>query len=355
MRINSRVPFGWSKIFLSVLFSFAVVSIAALFLGLSAHQLLETRRSEKTYFAFAKLDAAVVSTLLEPALYRDFARATSLSARVHIGKADFEVSLAKPTTLTREYKPCLDYPIGDCGFKIKLQSRQRPASIEVTLTSVFTEAPHSLVHAGRDAILIPKAWVRDPLQPACDPITEFGFMMVGSVEQTECLKKPLKTCAVGTLPKAIAFDLSSKSLEFECGPASKTARCPAQYALSRIDTRTLDSGEAVDGRCVRTTASLAIPALQPRPSQSWSGRVCPTGYRSKSVCDLVNVVSKAGKKCGRAVQAVAGKKIFNENSPVGAVECRVETPTQACGAEWAAQVNLRIECALNEPEFVSAL
>jgi hypothetical protein len=257
--------------------------------------------------------------------------------------------------LDRAFRACATYPIGECGYKIRLSLDQHPPAFSYEVASSFAEAALSLARAGRNEVVIPRSFYRDPYRVVCDTRRDVGLTGLVSSDRYDCIGRPAKSCPRGTLPKGLMIDSSSGALEFDCGSPSKVARCPAFYSLGSLDTRSLDATETKAVRCVRTTASVAAPAVQPNPGLRLVGRACPTGYRSESSCTLVNVKAKAGR-CGAGVaRPVPGKLRFVENKPVGSVDCGVDLQAQTCGAIWMAYAQLKIKCVLDQPEFANAL
>lgn len=351
-----------------VIFSVLVVCVAALALGDAIGEYKRAEASSKTAFTVVSVDAALNTELQDVKNYEDPTTKLALrSGRVppqqvfnlRVKGLESEKTIAihpnETLSLDRALNKCVNYPIGDCGYKIKLTLEAHPAAFSYEVASSFPEAALSLTRNGRTEVVIPKAFYRDPFHVQCDARHEVGLSGVTSSDRYDCVSRPQDECDRGTLPKAIAVDPKTHSLELECGHASKVVRCPASYALNKLDTKTLDSSEAINATCVRTTATVAYPVKQPEPSVHMVGRACPIGYKSDSTCTLVNVKSHPGK-CGTGVaQAVPGKLVFSQNRHQGTVDCGVQLQSQTCGAIWEGLAQLKIKCVLDQPEFANAL
>jgi hypothetical protein len=345
-----------------LLFSIAIVSIGALALASSITEFRQIETAVATTTSIVNLEQTLLAELASAKSYSDETvkvalRTVGVSARLQFALAPGVFIHPNETVyLNRQFRVCTTYPIGECGYKVRLTlSPQSPRAFSYEVASSFVEAALSLSGSGRHEFVIPQAFFRDPSLVACDTRREVGLTGLVSSERYSCLGRPLKTCAPGTLPKALAVDASSGALEFECGAPAQVARCPAFYSLASVDTRSLDGNESKNVRCVRTTASIAAPALQPIPALRLVGRACPTGYKSASTCTLVNVRATAGR-CGKGIaQPVAGRLHFVENKPLGNVDCGVDLQAQTCGASWIGFAQLTVNCVLEQPEFADAL
>lgn len=349
-----------------LIFSIVIVSLSALALAMA---FLEFRRSEaasRTTVALVSLDEALAHELVNLKYYQDESTKIALRTgripqtlmfKVPVSETGglIEVRPNSVVTLDRAFHVCTTYPIGECGYKIRLTLEARPPGFSYEVSSAFPEAALSLSRGDRSEVLIPRAAYRDPYRVACDLRREVGLSGLVSSDRYDCLARPQKSCPRGALPKALVVDPQTHSLELDCGPPSRVARCPASYALSRVNTPSLDAGDKISAQCVRTTASVAAPPKQPAPAHRLVGRVCPQGYRSESTCSLVNIVSRPGR-CGVGVaRPVPGKVHFVQNNQPGSVDCGVDLREQSCGATWSAQAQLKIKCVLDQPEFAHAL
>lgn len=347
-----------------LVFAIAIVSIGALALASSIVEVQTSELASATTLSVVSLDRSLAGELVRAANYADETTKAVLrsgsvppSLQFNVATPAGAVAIRPNETvyLDRAFRKCTTYPIGECGYKIRLGLESHPPAFSYEVSSVFNEAALSLARTGRNEVVIPRSFYRDPRRVVCDTRREVGLTGLVSSDRYECLGRPQKSCPRGTLPKGLVVDAASGALELDCGAPSKVARCPAFYSLASVDTRSLDATETKDVRCVRTTASVAIPAVQPEPGLRLVGRACPTGYRSESSCELVNVKSKPGR-CGTGVaQPVPGKLRFVENKPIGNVDCGVDLQAQTCGAIWMAFAELKIKCVLDQPEFANAL
>ncbi len=358
-----------SKLRLSELvFSFVMASVSALLLALAILAFKQAREAAETTLAVAKLDALMAATMSDPASYsaetvkvalRNGTLPRAFSFRVEPNpmatSLAIDVGFSHPVTLDRSLQPCSGYPVGDCGYKIKLTFEARSLSVAVQVSSAFPEAPFMIERASSDSIKIPVAGYRNPFVVECSSRQDFGLMSLVSSDKFTCLRRPQSVCPRGTLPKALVVDKLTKSLELECGPPTKVARCPALYALSSFSPKTFDSGDALSATCVRVTTREAFPEQQPAPALRIKGRVCPSGYRSESSCTLTAVATRNGSCGSGQVKPVAGKILFKQNDRIGFVDCAVDRPAQTCGAVWQAKALLKINCVLDQPEFVRAI
>jgi hypothetical protein len=348
-----------------LLFAIAIVSLGALALASSIVEVQNSELASKTTFAVVSLDRALAGELVRAANYTD--ETTKVALRSGSVPPSLQFNVATPAGssvvvrpnetiyLDRAFRKCTTYPLSECGYKIRLGLEAHPPAFSYEVSSAFNEAALSLSRTGRNEWVIPRSFYRDSRRVACDTRREVGLTGLVSSDRYECIGRPQKSCPRGTLAKGLVVDASSGALELDCGAPSRVARCPAFYSLASVDTRSLDVTETKDIRCVRTTASVAVPAVQPEPALRMVGRACPTGYRSESTCALVNVRSKPGR-CGVGVaRPVPGKLRFSENKPVGSVDCGVELQAQTCGAIWMAFAELKIKCVLDQPEFANAL
>ena len=347
-----------------LLFSIALVCMSALALAMSVLEFQTSELASKTTLGVVKLDQALAHELID---LRNFS-SESVKASIREGHAPRDlvfhvatsggvvnVSTGTVVTLDRAFQVCSGYPIGECGYKIRLSFEAHPPSFSYEVSSSYPEAALKIERSGRNEVVIPRAAYRDPMHVACDLRHEVGLSGLVSSDRYDCIGRPMQACPRGTLPKALIVDKQTHTLELDCGAPSKIARCPAFYALNRVNTRALDGTEAKEAECVRTTASVAAPSHQPDPGLRLVGRACPQGYRSESSCTLVNVKSQPGK-CGTGVaKPVAGRLRFVENKPIGTVDCGVDIQNQTCGAVWTASAALKIKCVLDQPEFAHAL
>jgi hypothetical protein len=351
-----------------LLFSIAAVSLAALALSYSVIEFRQTELASRTVFTVVALDSALALAIVDPQNYQ--VESTKIALRsgrlppslvFHLklplpgGDQTVSVNAGETLALDRSLAPCKTYPIGDCGYKVRLNLDQHPPAFSYKVDSAFPEAALSVERSERNKVVIPKAAYRDPLNIACDPRREVGLSGLSSSEHFDCILKPQLACDRGTLPKALIVNPKTHSLEFECGSATKVARCPAYYAISKLNTKSLDAGESPTTLCVRTTASIASPIKQPAPAVSFIGQACPMGYKSDSSCAVVTVKSKPGRCGAGLVQPVPGKVRFTQNNPVGSLDCGVVFQTQSCGAVWEGLAQLKIKCVLDQPEFANAL
>lgn len=258
-------------------------------------------------------------------------------------------------TLTRDFSICTTYPSDDCGYKLRFTYDPKRFSYSYEVTSAFSQLPLSLKADGRNTIARPPSSLPSGSTLSCDPRTSLGANGYSVTSGLSCLMKPEQMCKPGTLPRGLSIDGEIPRLEFVCGDPSKVARCPAQYSLEKVDTRSLASDGKVNATCVRTALATISPPTEVMPAGRLSGRVCPYGYKSASSCSLVNVIAKPGRCGGRGavVQPVAGKIEFVENATIGFVDCAVRAYKQTCGAAWSAQAYLKIRCVLDQPERVN--
>jgi type II secretory pathway pseudopilin PulG len=285
-----------------LLFSIAIVSIGALALASSITEFRQIETAVATTTSIVNLEQTLLAELASAKSYSDETvkvalRTVGVSARLQFALAPGVFIHPNETVyLNRQFRVCTTYPIGECGYKVRLTlSPQSPRAFSYEVASSFVEAALSLSGSGRHEFVIPQAFFRDPSLVACDTRREVGLTGLVSSERYSCLGRPLKTCAPGTLPKALAVD-----------------------------------------------ASLV-------------GRACPTGYKSASTCTLVNVRATAGR-CGKGIaQPVAGRLHFVENKPLGNVDCGVDLQAQTCGASWIGFAQLTVNCVLEQPEFADAL
>jgi hypothetical protein len=268
----------------------------------------------------------------------------------------FDLSLKAEQTLTldRQFQPCMIYPSDTCGYKIKLSFDQKRTAYSYEVSSAYAEAPLSLRAGGRQAVLKPSTGFANDGLLACDPRRAVAASGYSTSAGLTCIQKPELMCPPGSLPKGLSVTGAIPRLELVCGEASRTARCPANYSLESIDTRTLDNRIKKQGVCVRTTLNSISPREEIEPAPRLSGRVCPFGYRSDSACSFVNITAKPGRCGGKgaAVQPVAGKIEFTQNTTVGFADCAVRKRQQSCGAQWNANVQLKVRCVLDQTERV---
>lgn len=346
-----------------------LVSVAALALAFSILEFRAQREQSRTLLNAMTLERELERALKNSSAYTDEnikialrsgRKPVDLTFRflVPLGDERREIVIRSDETLTldRSLRVCTTYPLKGCGFKIRVSFDSRPPTFSYEVASLFPEAPVNFERSGRTALVIPRVFYRSPSEAQCDTRTSLGLTALRSSDDFECLGFPKLVCARGTLPKGLIVNEKTHSLELDCGPATRVARCPAFYALSRVNTKTLDArGEALSAACVRVTSRVARPLKQPDPAPQISGRACPAGYRSDSSCSLVNVVSRPGH-CGTVLtKPVEGVFHFRQNVTAGSVDCGVDQPVQSCGAIWHADVKLTVQCVLDQPEFVDAL
>jgi hypothetical protein len=360
---------GGSYSLSELIFSVVIVSLGALALGFSILEVERSQLASKTIFSVVSLDAELAHQLSDIHNYQDPSTKRALRSARLPASLIFNLKLKLPSgvfaiairpnetlTLDRSFQKCAGYPIGDCRYKLKVTLEQHPPAFSYEVSSAFPEAALSLERFGRNKVIIPRSAYRDPTQVACDPRQDIGLSGLASSDRYDCISRPSQTCARGTLPKSLLINPETHSLEFECGKPSKVVRCPANYSLNRVDTRTLDDdGGSKKAVCVRTTAAVAYPVRQTAPAIRLAGRACPADYKSDSTCTMVNVKRQIGH-CGTGVaQPVAGKLRFSQNKQLGMVDCGVDLQNQVCGAIWEGEAQLKIKCVLDEPEFADAL
>lgn len=352
-----------------LIFAVVIVSAAALVLAFSILEYQRSEHASKIVFAVVSMESALVNELTDSKNYQDENAKIALRTNRSLPKLSFTLNIKfnedssvivihpnETLALDRSFKQCSGYPLSGCGYKLKLNLQEHPPAFSYEVSSAFPEAAFSVERGDRSEVIIPKSFYRDPYRVACDPRREIGFSGLVSSDRYDCVSKPQLWCARGSLPKSLNVNSKTHSLEFDCGRASKVARCPANYSLNRVDTRSLDeeNGEKT-ATCVRTTASAASPAKQPASALRLAGRACPVGYKSDSSCQLVNVKFRVGH-CGAGIaQPVAGRLRFIQNKQQGSVDCGVDLQNQSCGASWEGLAQLKIRCLLDQPEFVDAL
>jgi|GEM_PF-4050216 len=365
MKSKSRPGITPEKITIGELaFSIAIVSLGALALSFSILEFKSTELASQTTVGVVSIEESLAGELVNVKNYQDEATKIALRSgrspsnlvfHVQLPTGSVDVHVNETVTLNREFQKCSSYPIGECGYKIRLNFEPHPPAFSYEVSSAFAEAALNLARSDRNEVIIPRSAYRDPNHVACDLRKDIGLSGLLSSDRYDCIGRPQKSCPRGTLPKGLAVDPQTHTLELDCGAPSKIARCPAYYALNRVNTKTLDAAEIKSAQCVRTTETIAYPAKQPDPGFRLVGKACPQGYRSQSTCSLVNVKSKPGK-CGVGVaKPVAGRLHFTENKPVGTVDCGVDLRAQTCGAEWIGLAQLKVKCVLDQPEFAHAL
>lgn len=334
------------------------VILAILLVGSSGFALLYSWQAHVKIESQAK--TALGLSALEHSLLRSLAGSKSAEGPFEISgsvtglKYKFNLKPEEIRTLGKAFEPCESYPSEGCGYKVRLSFDPKRTAYSYEVTSAYAEAPFSLHAEGRLAVLKPSASLPNEAEVVCDPRKSIAAIGYSTSSGLSCLAKPENTCAPGTLPKGLTVTGVVPHLEFICGEPSKTARCPAGYSLQSLDTRTLDANGKVKATCVRSTQTVLTSDLM-TPAKRLSGRACPFGYKSDSSCSFVNVVAKPARCGGKGslVQPVAGKLAFVQNVNAGFVDCGMKVGTQSCGATWSADVQLKIKCVLDQPEYAN--
>ncbi len=337
--------------FLNVIFSVVLVATALVCLFFAWRWNAKTGEQAQIALGLNALEESLLESLVRSKIPEGPIDVTGNS----LGRTfQFSIKSDQTLTLSRTFASCETYPSEDCGYKVRFVYDPKRATTTYEVTSAYSQAPLSLKTDARSAISRPPSSLPAESSATCNSKSSLAANGYSSNSGLSCLLKPETLCAPGSLPKGITVVGKVPRVEFICGEPSKVARCPAQYSLERIDTRTLGSDGRVDAACVRTTLASVSPPAEIAPAGHISGRVCPYGFKSDSMCQLVNVVSKPGRCGGKGapVQPVAGKIEFTQNATLGFLDCAVRERKQSCGAQWKADVLVKVRCVLDQPERV---
>lgn len=384
-----------------VMVALALILISALALGWSINELRKNKIRSELISGVSAIESALTNELMDEANYADPAVKSALRAmtvppglefRVQ-GTAvnrpfDFRISPGGTRNFDRRLNDCTTYPSPDCNIQLELELAPQGGRMAYAyrLTTQNEEIARTLQYQGMGSqtnsatfnssefkVTIPYEYYLNALLLMCDSTNAtVGIRGVNRDFGTvSCIQQPQTPCPQGTLPKGLRFEASTASVEFDCGAPAQTATCPSNYSLLQLDTRSLDPAATKSGTCVYTHARFASgPSYG--PADSISGRVCPANYRSQSTCTLTNITQTNGwcpaqytctpnpsplpPTCVLTTPAYVqtptpGSASLSEDA-FGNATCSVFRPSQSCGAQWDAQVNMTVGCVLAVPETV---
>jgi hypothetical protein len=192
-------------------------------------------------------------------------------------------------------------------------------------------------------------------------------------------------CSPQTFPKSLsAVPIGGASqdlkLRMNCGTTARTLNCPAGYALQGFDPESMDPATpAPIGTCIYRGLGSMSGGTYTDTNGLIQGRVCPPNYRvaAGTTCTIISGPVAVPGTCQNWVPSCTGcnfmvsptidtcthTQINTAQPPTGTATaqlilppanpdtaiCRLNTDPQACGARWAATIQLSVQCELAVP------